>query len=218
MAVLAHRPFVVDDLVEVCAAWLPVDSQPGHQRTGAGAAPHVVTEFGRVGQHGGHQVARCHLHPAHTDRAGGVEAELAQGLEHIDELIAEPVLEGDPADVDPAWHEDDFLVLHVDAAESPDVLGEDEGLHLAEGFGGEPSALTLIDDGRVEALLDRRPDAERGGEGEAVDHKVAAVAYADLVDPGKEMVRCVSGDDITCLLYTSPSPRDRTRSRMPSSA
>jgi len=28
---------------------------------------------------------------------------------------------------------------------------------------------------------------------------------------------CFSGGD-TCLLYTSPSPRDRTRSRMPSSA
>ena len=27
-----------------------------------------------------------------------------------------------------------------------------------------------------------------------------------------------TGDLITCLLYTSPSPRDRTRSRMPSSA
>ena len=26
------------------------------------------------------------------------------------------------------------------------------------------------------------------------------------------------GEDISCLLYTSPSPRDRTRSRMPSSA
>ena len=26
------------------------------------------------------------------------------------------------------------------------------------------------------------------------------------------------GDIISCLLYTSPSPRDRTRSRMPSSA
>ena len=25
-------------------------------------------------------------------------------------------------------------------------------------------------------------------------------------------------NNITCLLYTSPSPRDRTRSRMPSSA
>ena len=26
------------------------------------------------------------------------------------------------------------------------------------------------------------------------------------------------GESIVCLLYTSPSPRDRTRSRMPSSA
>ena len=25
-------------------------------------------------------------------------------------------------------------------------------------------------------------------------------------------------NNVTCLLYTSPSPRDRTRSRMPSSA
>ena len=30
--------------------------------------------------------------------------------------------------------------------------------------------------------------------------------------------RCVPDDQRTCLLYTSPSPRDRTRSRMPSSA
>ena len=28
----------------------------------------------------------------------------------------------------------------------------------------------------------------------------------------------VTGENCTCLLYTSPSPRDRTRSRMPSSA
>ena len=28
----------------------------------------------------------------------------------------------------------------------------------------------------------------------------------------------LTGYDVTCLLYTSPSPRDRTRSRMPSSA
>ena len=27
-----------------------------------------------------------------------------------------------------------------------------------------------------------------------------------------------ANDALTCLLYTSPSPRDRTRSRMPSSA
>ena len=34
-----------------------------------------------------------------------------------------------------------------------------------------------------------------------------------------ELLSLVSIDEsITCLLYTSPSPRDRTRSRMPSSA
>ena len=31
-------------------------------------------------------------------------------------------------------------------------------------------------------------------------------------------VFAVDVDDLGCLLYTSPSPRDRTRSRMPSSA
>ena len=34
----------------------------------------------------------------------------------------------------------------------------------------------------------------------------------------KEMVPATSSISLTCLLYTSPSPRDRTRSRMPSSA
>ena len=36
---------------------------------------------------------------------------------------------------------------------------------------------------------------------------------------GSEGPRTISiGQNMTCLLYTSPSPRDRTRSRMPSSA
>ena len=30
--------------------------------------------------------------------------------------------------------------------------------------------------------------------------------------------QATQGHDVACLLYTSPSPRDRTRSRMPSSA
>ena len=30
--------------------------------------------------------------------------------------------------------------------------------------------------------------------------------------------KAIYTDDISCLLYTSPSPRDRIRSRMPSSA
>ena len=39
---------------------------------------------------------------------------------------------------------------------------------------------------------------------------MAAITVADLLK--------ISKDSISCLLYTSPSPRDRTRSRMPSSA
>ena len=40
--------------------------------------------------------------------------------------------------------------------------------------------------------------------------KVGGVAELTESDPKAEVY--------TCLLYTSPSPRDRTRSRMPSSA
>ena len=39
-----------------------------------------------------------------------------------------------------------------------------------------------------------------------------------LRDPGKFTRTVRRTDANTCLLYTSPSPRDRTRSRMPSSA
>ena len=39
-------------------------------------------------------------------------------------------------------------------------------------------------------------------------------------DNGEELLEYLGFNDLnnTCLLYTSPSPRDRTRSRMPSSA
>ena len=64
------------------------------------------------------------------------------------------------------------------------------------------------DDGSISVSLDGRPvdgpsDAERAQEWFA--------NLVDDIDQG-ELQR------ISCLLYTSPSPRDRTRSRMPSSA
>ena len=37
-------------------------------------------------------------------------------------------------------------------------------------------------------------------------------------DPVYKSMELLPMGPITCLLYTSPSPRDRTRSRMPSSA
>ena len=56
-----------------------------------------------------------------------------------------------------------------------------------------------------------------------LDGKIELVAGAFSSDPEKSRL---SGEDFFlspdrvygCLLYTSPSPRDRTRSRMPSSA
>ena len=44
-------------------------------------------------------------------------------------------------------------------------------------------------------------------------------AYDDAQLQGNLVARrAAKGESLTCLLYTSPSPRDRTRSRMPSSA
>ena len=48
-----------------------------------------------------------------------------------------------------------------------------------------------------------------------------SLAYEDILDllNAREKLGSTGlGQGIACLLYTSPSPRDRTRSRMPSSA
>ena len=39
-----------------------------------------------------------------------------------------------------------------------------------------------------------------------------------IIRPTGRMIGAANVEDRPCLLYTSPSPRDRTRSRMPSSA
>ena len=47
------------------------------------------------------------------------------------------------------------------------------------------------------------------------------ISLPEDVDAGNAKPADIDGDgdiDFVCLLYTSPSPRDRTRSRMPSSA
>ena len=59
-------------------------------------------------------------------------------------------------------------------------------------------------------------------QGQRVLHVTNAQAWDALNDPAI-LKSCIPGCDKfelveACLLYTSPSPRDRTRSRMPSSA
>ena len=47
---------------------------------------------------------------------------------------------------------------------------------------------------------------------------LSAPTSADTVARGESLVTAEFCAPVLCLLYTSPSPRDRTRSRMPSSA
>ena len=54
------------------------------------------------------------------------------------------------------------------------------------------------------------------GENAAGGYGITKKICDELFSVGVDAI--TSGNHICCLLYTSPSPRDRTRSRMPSSA
>ena len=70
------------------------------------------------------------------------------------------------------------------------------------GYVGSVSVEALVAAGHDVLVLD---DLSRG--------------HRDALPGGVRLVEGSYGDPvIVCLLYTSPSPRDRTRSRMPSSA
>ena len=44
------------------------------------------------------------------------------------------------------------------------------------------------------------------------------IGLSFLIYNGKKFIPLTISEDMVCLLYTSPSPRDNTTSRMPSSA
>ena len=46
----------------------------------------------------------------------------------------------------------------------------------------------------------------------------AGCKHTIVADTELQVIEVQMGKDISCLLYTSPSPRDRQKSRMPSSA
>ena len=73
-------------------------------------------------------------------------------------------------------------------------------------------ASTLLFD-KAEDLY--RSDLRGYGRHGAAIHDALADAFTEL-EHGAGTILFPSG--LACLLYTSPSPRDRTRSRMPSSA
>ena len=56
-----------------------------------------------------------------------------------------------------------------------------------------------------------------GAQGDLLLIRVDTIDTSELVEAASDGDRHILYPN-TCLLYTSPSPRDRTRSRMPSSA
>ena len=68
-------------------------------------------------------------------------------------------------------------------------------------------------------LSEQKPDIVEKPEVVIINHALSKELGLNLLDLDDEYLASVfSGNLLPCLLYTSPSPRDRTRSRMPSSA
>ena len=95
-AVLAHRPGVVDDVVEVDLPRGAVRSEAAHPQARAGLPGHRGAERRRVGQAGRHHLARRHRHVPDPHRLRRGEPQLVQRPQGGDHLVAEPVLEGHP--------------------------------------------------------------------------------------------------------------------------
>ena len=79
-------------------------------------------------------------------------------------------------------------------------------------------AYAQAEDGTL-SVIGTYPTGGNGGDfdgGEGLDPLISAYAITKTLN--NRFVLAVNAGSNTCLLYTSPSPRDRTRSRMPSSA
>ena len=93
-----------------------------------------------------------------------------------------------------------------DALYGTDAIPESGGAERAGGYNPKRGARVIQ---FARELLDDIAPLQSGSH-------TASIAYA--VTEGKLDVTDTNGMPNACLLYTSPSPRDRTRSRMPSSA
>ena len=88
---------------------------------------------------------------------------------------------------------------------SPCRLKDVTELFYDTGIGKE--GYSIIGQGQIERILNGKPEERR----ELFDEAAGIVKYKKRKAAAQKKLE-------NCLLYTSPSPRDRTRSRMPSSA
>ena len=73
------------------------------------------------------------------------------------------------------------------------------------------ATLTLPDQRRIQALLDRRPDREGRREVVALDDEVGAVAHTDLLDLREQLLGRVPGEHVReARLHANPHEREHT--------
>ena len=77
---------------------------------------------------------------------------------------------------------------------------------------------TFFDENRSPVLLDLIPQEVRDAILAIEDANFYSHQGIDLKATARALIENVDAGGISCLLYTSPSPRDRQKSRMPSSA
>ena len=85
---------------------------------------------------------------------------------------------------------------------------------IGTGMLGEAVGLHLLNSNHTVTVFNRTKDKTE----KLVDAGATLAESPKEVAENSDLVITVVRDADACLLYTSPSPRDRTRSRMPSSA
>ena len=94
-----------------------------------------------------------------------------------------------------------------------------EGIEMTGGYGNGPDIISScsvnVNKGEIVSIL----GPNGAGKSTAMKAMLGSLNLksGSVMIDGKDISK-LSPQDRVCLLYTSPSPRDRTRSRMPSSA
>ena len=211
--VLAHRPLVVDDVVEVGAPRLPVLAGARDVRAGAGAA----ASSGRRASPGS-AAPRRRRPAARPSRprtsTGAVESSpsLCSAFSTPMNSSPRPYLNVTRRQSTQRGTSTTSSCSTLTHSIGPMPSGKSKISGSENGSVVNQPALALPDERRVEALLDRRPDRERRREVVPGDDEIGAVANAHLVDLREEPVGGVAGEDVReAGLDADPDEREQPR-------
>ena len=148
----------------------------------------------------------------------GLQATMSEDVLELETTVSMSVQASAIAIIDSLLEQQELAIVYDPAIEVAQVYTQSEFDNRLTDIKGSIEAYNAV-------LRDRKAlDKVRGDRGRVTE----ILGYVQLLLSGDDegfaigmdsISRAPGGEDAsTCLLYTSPSPRDRTRSRMPSSA